>query len=75
MTNEGAVSEPVGAGVVEIEERVGESVVSGLRSLGHEVLPIGEWAHGSSAQLLAQLPNGTYALGSDPRCDGLAAGI
>ena len=74
MTLAGAVSEPLGPGVVEIESRVGDTLLADLRARGHGVQPIGEWAHGSSAQLLSVLPNGAYALGSDPRCDGHAAG-
>jgi gamma-glutamyltranspeptidase/glutathione hydrolase len=77
MTAGGAVStEAGGAGVLEIEDRAGEDVIAALRERGHDVQPIGPWAHGSSAQLLAVLPDsGTYALGSDPRCDGHAAGF
>lgn len=77
MTEGGAVAtEAEGAGVLEVEGRVDETVLEGLRSRGHEVQAIGDWAHGSSAQVLAVLPgSGTYAVGSDPRCDGHAAGI
>jgi hypothetical protein len=39
------------------------------------VKPLGAWGHGSSVQLLEVLPSGTYAVGSDPRCEGHAAGI
>lgn len=74
INRSGATGEPTGPGVVEIEERVGEAVIEGLRAKGHDVQTIGEWAHGSSAQLLTVLPGGAYALGSDPRCDGHAAG-
>ena len=75
MTLAGAVSEPIGPGVLEIESRIGEPIIASLQAKGHDVLPIGEWAHGSSAQLLTVLPTGAYAVGSDPRCDGHAAGI
>ncbi|MDX1934556.1 MAG: gamma-glutamyltransferase family protein, partial [Capsulimonadales bacterium] len=75
VTAAGAVGGPVGPGTLEIEERAGEETIAGLRAKGHRVEPIGEWAHGSSAQVLSMLENGAYAVGSDPRCDGHAAGV
>ena len=50
-------------------------VIAALKSKGHNVQMIGPWAHGSSVQLLEVLDDGTYAFGSDPRCDGIAEGI
>jgi gamma-glutamyltranspeptidase/glutathione hydrolase len=73
--NSATSPDPAGAGTLEFEERIGEAVLNGLRDLGHEIHAIGGWAHGSSAQLLQVLPSGAFALGSDPRCDGHAAGI
>lgn len=67
--------DPGGPGVLEVEERAGAALLDGLRALGHEARAIGPWAHGSSAQLLQVLPNGVSAVGSDPRCDGHAAGL
>ncbi len=64
-----------GSGVLEIENRVGSVVIEALRAKDHEISLIGAWAHGSSVQMLEVLPNGTYAFGSDPRCEGNAAGI
>ncbi|HVK03121.1 MAG TPA: hypothetical protein VM490_06580, partial [Armatimonadaceae bacterium] len=64
-----------GAGVLEIEARAEPSLVDGLARRGHDVRVIGPWAHGSSAQVLQVLPGGVLALGSDPRCDGHAAGF
>ena len=64
-----------GPGVLEIEDRVSPEVIEQLRARGHDVALLSAWAHGSSVQLLQVLPNGTYAIGSDPRCEGHASGI
>ena len=64
-----------GPGTVEIEDRAGDALIAGLRAKGHTVRVIGPWAHGSAVQLSAVLANGTVAVGSDPRCDGQAAGL
>lgn len=64
-----------GIGVLEIEDRAAPALFEALAARGHVVKPIGPWAHGSAAQLLQVLPSGAYAVGSDPRCDGHAAGI
>ena len=72
----GAVSsEETGHGILEIEDRVDASLVTELRERGHDVRLIGPWEHGSATQLMQVLPSGAYAFGSDPRCDGHAAGI
>jgi gamma-glutamyltranspeptidase/glutathione hydrolase len=72
----GAVSsEETGDGILEIENRVDDRLVDALKERGHDVRLIGPWAHGSAAQLMQVLPSGAYAFGSDPRCDGQAAGI
>lgn len=72
----GAVSsEETGNGILEIEDRVDTSLATSLAERGHDVRLIGPWAHGSAAQLMQVLPSGAYAFGSDPRCDGHAAGI
>lgn len=68
-------SDPAGHGTLEVEDRVGAATIAALRDLGHDAVPIGPWAHGSSVQALKMLPNGVAVLGSDPRCDGHAAGI
>ncbi|GAB4460556.1 MAG: gamma-glutamyltransferase family protein [Armatimonadaceae bacterium] len=73
--NSATSAEPSGPGTLEFEERIGESVLNGLREHGHDVQPIGAWAHGSAAQILSVLPNGAYTVGSDPRCDGHAAAL
>jgi gamma-glutamyltranspeptidase/glutathione hydrolase len=67
--------EETGSGVLEIENRVGAEVLDALRAKGHEVKTLGAWGHGSSVQLMQVLPNGTFAFGSDPRCEGHASGV
>lgn len=62
-------------GTLEIENRVGASVIADLRARGHIVKELDAWGHGSSVQLMQRLPNGVFAFGSDPRCEGQAAGI
>jgi gamma-glutamyltranspeptidase/glutathione hydrolase len=64
-----------GSGVLEIENRVPTAVMDQLRAKGHDVKPLAAWGHGSSVQLMQVLPNGTFAFGSDPRCEGHASGI
>jgi len=64
-----------GNGVLEIENRVPTGVMDQLRAKGHDVKPLAAWGHGSSVQLMQVLPNGTFAFGSDPRCEGHASGI
>ncbi len=67
--------EETGSGVLEIEDRISIEVFDELTAKGHEVKPLTAWGHGSAAQLLAVLADGSYAFGSDPRCDGIARGI
>ena len=67
--------EEKGPGVLEIENRVSAEVFEQLRAKGHDVRPINAWGHGSSVQLMEVLTNGTFAFGSDPRCEGHASGI
>lgn len=64
-----------GQGQLQIESRFGEEVIAELKALGHDVLVLPEYGHGSAVQLLQLLPNGTQAWGSDVRVDGQAAGI
>ena len=66
---------PSGPAILEIENRVGTALVKALRERGHKVSPLKPWAHGSAAQLLQVLPSGAFAVGSDPRVDGHAAGL
>jgi gamma-glutamyltranspeptidase/glutathione hydrolase len=67
--------EEKGLGVLEIENRVSDEVFEQLRAKGHEVKALSPWGHGSSVQMLQVLDNGTFAFGSDPRCEGHASGI
>ena len=58
-----------------IEARVEPDVKTELERRGHETAWLGPWAHSSSYQLIAvDTENGAYLGGSDPRCDGHAAG-
>jgi len=67
--------EEKGDGVLEIENRISTKVFTQLRAKGHEVKALSAWGHGSSVQLMEVLANGTFAFGSDPRCEGHASGI
>jgi gamma-glutamyltranspeptidase/glutathione hydrolase len=67
--------EEKGAGVLQVENRVSPEVLDQLRAKGHEVLPLAAWGHGSSVQMMEVLSNGTFAFGSDPRCEGHASGV
>jgi gamma-glutamyltranspeptidase/glutathione hydrolase len=64
------------SGLLEMESRFPAETLRALEARGHHVQPIGDWGHGSSYQLLAVDPEtGAYQVGSDPRCDGHAAGF
>ncbi|MGA1591399.1 MAG: gamma-glutamyltransferase, partial [Candidatus Nanopelagicaceae bacterium] len=62
-------------GVLQVESRVSQEVLEGLRKLGHEVQELSPYGHGSSVQLLEIAENGSLILGSDPRTEGHAAGF
>jgi gamma-glutamyltranspeptidase/glutathione hydrolase len=62
-------------GVLQIENRIGKETFQSLKEKGHSVEELSAYGHGSAVQLLEVLPNGTYIAGSDPRCEGHAAGI
>jgi gamma-glutamyltranspeptidase/glutathione hydrolase len=62
-------------GVLQVENRIGKEIQESLRDKGHSVEELSAYGHGSAVQLLEVLPNGTYIAGSDPRCEGHAAGI
>jgi gamma-glutamyltranspeptidase / glutathione hydrolase len=68
-------AEESGKGVLQIENRVPTAVINELKAKGHEVSELAAWGHGSSSQMMEVLPNGTFAFGSDRRCEGHAAGI
>jgi len=64
-----------GAGVLEMEERFAAETRAELARRGHMIQTLGPWGHGSSYQLIAiDRETGAYHAGSDPRCDGHAAG-
>ena len=59
-----------------VEDRVPLAIREELAHRGHAMMPLGGWDHGSAYQLIAVDPdNGAYLGGSDPRCDGHAAGF
>ncbi len=71
----GADDEP-SAGQLAIESRVALDVVQDLERRGHKVNALGPWAHSSAYQVIAVHPEtGAFMAGSDPRCDGHAAGF
>ncbi len=73
----GSVGAPgeTAAETLAIENRVSEAAISSLRERGHLVSALPEWGHGSSYQLIVVDPEtGALMAGSDPRCDGHAAG-
>jgi len=71
----GAADEP-SAGQLAIENRIALDVVMELEKRGHKVNALGPWAHSSSYQVIAVHPEtGAFMAGSDPRCDGHAAGF
>ena len=51
-TDEVGCFEMTGDGILEIENRVDENIVTALKERGHDVRLIGPWAHGSAAQLM-----------------------
>lgn len=71
-------TDPANAGFpleLRVEERVGEEVISRLRSKGHRVQVQGPWAGGGGAQLIMiDRVSGVLHGGSDPRMDGAALG-
>ena len=71
----GASDEP-SAGQLAIENRIALDVVMELEKRGHKVNALGPWAHSSAYQVIAVHPEtGAFMAGSDPRCDGHAAGF
>ena len=73
-----AVGEPdePGQNVLAIEDRIDPETLEELARRGHEIEKLGGWGHSSAYQLVAAHPqSGAYLGGSDPRCDGHAAGF
>lgn len=74
----GAVGAPgeTEGGILGMEDRFPEATRRELEQRGHTLESLGDWGHGSSYQLIAIDPEtGAYHAGSDPRCDGHAAGF
>ncbi|HLV78913.1 MAG TPA: gamma-glutamyltransferase, partial [Chthonomonadaceae bacterium] len=71
----GAPGEPVQEALA-LEDRFSPETRQALERMGYRLEILGPWAHGSSYQLIAVHPEtGAYLGGSDPRCDGHAAGF
>jgi gamma-glutamyltranspeptidase/glutathione hydrolase len=62
-------------GVLQIEGRISQEILTELRNRGHEVQELPPFGHGSSVQLLSTTESGSFVLGSDPRTEGQAAGF
>jgi gamma-glutamyltranspeptidase/glutathione hydrolase len=63
------------AEALAIEDRLPAETIADLAARGHTMTSLDPWGHGSSYQLFAVHPQtGAYLAGSDPRCDGHAAG-
>jgi gamma-glutamyltranspeptidase/glutathione hydrolase len=62
-------------GVLQIENRIPQEVLQELSTKGHSVQELSAFGHRSAVQFLEVTENGTYIAGSDPRCEGHAAGI
>ena len=76
VVTEGGTPESSPREHLAIEERLDPDVKAELERRGHETTWIGEYAHSSSYQLIAvDAEMGAYMGGSDPRCDGHAAGF
>jgi gamma-glutamyltranspeptidase / glutathione hydrolase len=61
---------------LRIEAQVGDDVIEDLKRRGHAIKVEEPWAQGGSVQLIARDPEtGVLCGGSDPRAEGLAAGI
>ncbi|CAN5745830.1 gamma-glutamyltransferase [soil metagenome] len=61
---------------LRIEAQVGQETIQGLQDRGHTVVVQQPWAQGGSVQLIARDPeSGVLCGGSDPRAEGMAAGI
>ena len=74
----GSVGAPgeTAAETLAIERRVPDATFDTLEQMGHKTSKLPEWGHGSSYQLIVEDENsGALHGGSDPRCDGHAAGF
>ncbi len=56
---------------LQIEDRVGEDVMSGLQKLGHPIQSTGAWGGaGSEGAIQVDIKNHTFFAASDPRREG-----
>jgi gamma-glutamyltranspeptidase/glutathione hydrolase len=61
---------------LRIESQVGDETIQGLRDRGHTLVVQQPWGQNGSVQLIARDPKtGVLCGGSDPRAEGMAAGI
>lgn len=61
---------------LQIESRVGDSVLAELEARGHTLRRFSAWGGGGAAQAIARDPlTGVLVGGSDPRAEGLALGF
>jgi gamma-glutamyltranspeptidase/glutathione hydrolase len=62
---------------VEIEEGVPAETLAALAQMGHEVVPVTDYARATfgRGQIIRREPDGVLWGGSDPRADGCAVGI
>ncbi len=61
-------------GSVRLELETPRPIIEGLAARGHRVQVEAELGGFGRGQIIWRLANGTYAAGSEARCDGLAAG-
>lgn len=60
---------------LKVERRVPMETLQGLESKGHRILLLPDWGQSGAVQVIAVHPKSRALLaGSDPRCDGHAAG-
>lgn len=73
----GSDAEDLGAPAeLRAENRLGPDVLERLRRRGHNVVPVGDWGAGGSAQIISvDHGRGCFAGGSDSRQEGVALGV
>jgi gamma-glutamyltranspeptidase len=60
---------------VRIEDRFPTTVIEGLRAAGHRLVPVGSFDDSMGHAQLIRIDEGGLTAASDPRCEGLAAGV
>lgn len=62
--------------VLAVEDRLGDETIGELEAMGYPVRRAGMWGAGGSVQVIARDPEtGVLCGGSDPRAEGMAAGL